>query len=240
MSKFDFIFFDSGGTLYQAGIKGENSPSKIYENRVQRIHPLLLQFGYTNTPEDLLKTLEYVEDVCTKKFQSNLFNFAEVIIELCNELNLVIPKEYCFLLADLYAGPRFKEWLFPETLNAIKQLEQLGIKMGIIANTEWPGFSMDRAFSAIGLLPYLKYRVYSGDIQLKKPDIKIFKYAENLAGAQGKRVLYVGNDLNNDILPPKKIGWYSAFRMPQANYQNIPLADFQFYNILDLVNYCKD
>lgn len=240
MAKFDLIFFDSGGTLYQGGQKGENSPSHFFKNRTDRLFPLFQQYGFQGTIQDLMEAIECAEFTCSQNFENYLYNYSEVILELKKNILPLLSNEECFMLTDVYAGPRLKAWLFPDTLNGIKQLNKMGILQGIIANTVWPGFCMDRAFAAIGLLPFFQYRVYSGDVQLKKPDLQIFKYAEKLASANGKRILYVGNDIEKDIIPPKEIGWSTALREPNPESKTNSPADFQFYEIMDLVKYCQD
>jgi HAD superfamily hydrolase (TIGR01549 family) len=238
MNKFDIIYFDSGGTLYSGKSSNQNTPAKVFENRIERIYPTICSYGFKGSTETLKKATEEAEYNCLHKHGSNLFNHGQIMMELFRILGLEENPEISYMIANLYSGPRYKDWLFPGTVDAIKKLFNAGIKLGIIANTEWSGTSMDRAFEGIGLLPYFYYRVYSGDVKLRKPDLAIFEYAENIANAKGKRVLYVGNDIENDILPAKKFGWSAALRLPNSDSKIEPIADIQFYHLDDLLNYC--
>jgi putative hydrolase of the HAD superfamily len=142
-------------------------------------------------------------------------------------------------LADAYAGPRYASWLFPGTQAALQDLHDYGYRMGIIANTAWPGFSMDRAFAGVGLLTFFNIRLYSGDLGLEKPDPAIFRLAERIGGLEGKRILYVGNDPEKDVAGPAAVGWATALRRsdPAAAAGT---ADLEFDHIPELVRYCSD
>ncbi|MCC5850242.1 MAG: HAD hydrolase-like protein [Verrucomicrobia bacterium] len=77
------------------------------------------------------------------------------------------------------------------------------------------------------------------DLASMKPDPAIFRLAEKLGGLEGKRVLYVGNDLEADIKGASAIGWSTAFRRAD-NQSSGGLADMEFDDIMDVVKYCLD
>lgn len=96
---------------------------------------------------------------------------------------------------------------------------------------------MDRAFAGVGLLPFFGIRIYSGDIGIAKPDPAIFRLAESLGGLEGKRILYVGNDLEFDVKAAAAAGWSTAFRRAGGMTAE-GLADLEFDHISELVDYC--
>lgn len=125
----------------------------------------------------------------------------------------------------------------PGTQQALRTLAEAGYRLGIIANTAWPGFCMDRAFAGVGLLPFLSIRIYSGDIGIAKPDPAIFHLAQRAGGLEGKRILYVGNDVEADIQGAAAVGWSTAFR--RAGHATTDgLADVEFDDISELVRFC--
>ena len=98
---------------------------------------------------------------------------------------------------------------------------------------------MDRAFAGVGLLPFLSIRIYSGDIGIEKPAPAIFRLAERLGGLEGKRILYVGNDVEADIKGAAAVGWSTAFR--RSNQLTTGgVADVEFDNVSELVDYCLE
>ena len=95
---------------------------------------------------------------------------------------------------------------------------------------------MDRSLRGVGILKYLKTRIYSGDEGLVKPDLRIFKLAEKRAGLRGKRVLYVGDKVEKDIKPPKALGWSAALRRYTETTSH-GLADFEFDRTQELLGF---
>jgi len=188
--------------------------------------------------ELLKKTIISQEQGCSKKLGSS-YNYHKLMEAVIKELNLALGSEEAASLADAFAGPRYRSWLFPGTEEALRKLHNSGQRMGIIANTAWPGFCMDRAFAGVNLLPFLDIRIYSGDIGIEKPDPAIFKLAERFAELKGKCVLYVGNDIEKDTKGAKTFGWSTALRIgPESAKPGI--ADLEFFHISELVIYCQD
>jgi len=236
--KYDYIFFDSGGTLYGSGADCDPSPAQVVAGNVQRVHALLAGMGLEVDLSLLKKETTRQEEVGEKEWRKG-FNFFRLMQAVVKALELPLGSEEAACLADAYAGPRYAAWLFPETQNALWTLYDAGYKLGIIANTSWPGFCMDRAFAGVGLLPFFAVRIYSGDVGIAKPDPAIFRLAERMSGIRGdeKRILYVGNDLQADIEGASGVGWATAFRRGNPSTTE-GLADFEFDHISELVSHC--
>jgi len=234
--KFDCVFFDSGGTLYDPEADADVSPSQVAANNANRVHALLGGMGVRLDFRLLEDTLARQEKACRQRL-GKAYNFLRLMEATTTELQLPIGRETAACLADAYAGPRYASWLFPGTERALRTLVENDFRLGIIANTVWPGFCMDRAFAGVGLLPFLSIRVYSGDIGIAKPDPAIFHLAERLGGLEGKRMLYVGNDVEADIESAAAVGWSTAFR--RSNHVTTArTADMEFDHISELVHYC--
>ena len=236
--KFDFIFFDSGGTLYGSGTGADISPGQVASGRVKRVHSLLRGMDVELDFEEFKETMTRLEGVCKQRFGKS-YNFFRLMATVVKELNLPLGEEEAACLADAYAGPRYASWLFPGTKDALRKLNDSGYRMGIIANTAWSGFSMDRAFAGVGILAFFGIRIYSGDIGIEKPDPDIFHLAEKLGRLEGKRILYVGNDLEKDVKGAAGVGWSTAFRRGKPS-STAGLANMEFDHISELVEYCLE
>ena len=234
--KFDHIFFDSGGTLYGPCPSADPSPDQVAGKRSNRVHALLSGMGVTLELERLSEKLIQQERICAQRL-GKAYSFHRLMIAFIEQLALPLEAEAAACLADAYAGPRYASWLFPGTVDAVRTLSENGYRLGIIANTAWPGFCMDRAFAGVGLLPFFDIRVYSGDIGIEKPDPAIFHLAERIGGLEGKRILYVGNDVEADIKGAAEVGWSTAFRR-RDQVTTAGLADVEFDHISELVRYC--
>ncbi len=236
--RFDYIFFDSGGTIYGPGTGSDPSPKQVASHRTSRVHAFLVGMGVEIDSARLEKAIARQEELCKRRLRKS-YNLFELMKAVVSKLHLPLGSEDAACLADVYAGPRYASWLFPGTVQAFRTLTNNGYRLGIIANTPWPGFCMDRAFAGVGLLPFLSIRIYSGDIGIEKPDPAIFRLAERIGRLQGKRILYVGNELEADIEGPAAVGWSTAFRRggPPITRGS---ADVEFDHISELVRYCLD
>jgi HAD superfamily hydrolase (TIGR01549 family) len=234
--RFDAIFFDSGGTLYGFGTGADPSLDQVAAESAKRVHALLGGMGVELEFGRVQESLTRQAQVCRQRLGKS-YTFLRLLEAAIRDLRLPLGPEAAACLADAYAGPRYASWLFPGTEQALRTLSESGYRLGIIANTTWPGFCMDRAFAGVGLLPYLSLRVYSGDIGLEKPDPAIFRLAERLGGLSGQRILYVGNDLEADIKGAAAVGWSTAFRRTD-HATTAGLSDLEFDHIAELVRYC--
>ena len=94
------------------------------------------------------------------------------------------------------------ETLYKEAPAVIKALSQK-YELGIIAN-QLDG--LKERLESFGLLQYFKYIISSWDVQVMKPDIRIFEYALDKANCIPQDACMIGDRLDNDILPAKSLG----------------------------------
>ncbi len=233
---YDCVFFDSGGTLFgvynRPGVPG---PQEIADGRFDRIVTSLNDMGFRFERKQIESMLERLEKEWFKKLGSAR-NHDRLMEKLCDSLGFQVGSAGIEHLADAYAGPRYREWLFPGTGEMLDRLSDEGIYLGIIANTEWAGHTMDRAFRDVGLLQYFKTRIYSSETGIRKPDPRVFRMAERASGHNGERALYVGNSLKADVLGAKAAGWGAALRVSKRRL-NCKEADICFRNWQRLIDF---
>ena len=232
--RFDCVFFDSGGTLFGAG-GSEPTPEEVWQGRIGRVAALLDGLGISTDPEALRASVLKSEQQCPRQF-GTAYNFLRLMMAMLDELGLPAGAEVAACLADAYAGPRYESWVFAGTKEALARLRSAGVHLGLIANTAWPGFCLDRALAGVGLLEFLSTRLYSGDIGIAKPDERIFRLAEERSSMAGKRLLYVGNDLEADIKGARAAGWATAMRK-STHLTSGGLADFEFDETAELLRF---
>lgn len=89
--------------------------------------------------------------------------------------------------------------LYEDVLPTLSQLQQTGLKMGIISNWDTPLHAM---VEELGLSPYFDVIVASHDqrVQSAKPDAAIFEYALNAVGVSAKEAIHVGDSFEADII----------------------------------------
>ena len=76
-------------------------------------------------------------------------------------------------------------------------------KIGIIANQN-PG-SKER-LNKLGLLKYIDLVIASAEEGVAKPDLRIFQLALERANCKSEEAVMVGDRIDNDMIPAKKIG----------------------------------
>ena len=81
-------------------------------------------------------------------------------------------------------------------------------KIGIIANQN-PG-SKER-LNKLGLLKYIDLVIASAEEGVEKPDLRIFQLALERANCKPEEAVMVGDRIDNDMIPAKKIGMKTAW-----------------------------
>lgn len=92
---------------------------------------------------------------------------------------------------------------YPDAEPVLRYLRQKGFKLGIIANQS-PGTA--QRLESWGLLRHIDVVAASAELGVAKPDPKIFLQAFQMAGCRAQEAVMVGDRLDNDIEPAKKLG----------------------------------
>jgi HAD superfamily hydrolase (TIGR01549 family) len=135
---------------------------------------------------------------------------------LYERLGLPARREEELLVADALGGPRYRGWLWDGVAEALAEFHKSGIRMGVIADTDWTSRMMRRAFAGVGLGEFFGPVVCSCDLGIRKPDGRIFATALADIGAKAgfrKRILYVGDNLEKDIGGATAFGWDAALHV---------------------------
>lgn len=107
-------------------------------------------------------------------------------------------------------------WPLPDLLIHIKHLKKMGLKLGIISNSQFYSPLTFEALTGITIndLGFSKnLQKWSFRHKIKKPSLAFYQLFINELPdyhLKPKEVLYVGNDLFKDIIPAKKLGMKTA------------------------------
>jgi HAD superfamily hydrolase (TIGR01509 family) len=93
--------------------------------------------------------------------------------------------------------------LYPEVVEALTELQQRGIRMGVISN--WPP-SLEATLEAVGLKQYFEVVVASGVVGYAKPRPEIFRVALRRMKLEPKAALFVGDKFDLDIEGAAAVG----------------------------------
>ncbi|MDE6831546.1 MAG: YjjG family noncanonical pyrimidine nucleotidase [Muribaculaceae bacterium] len=114
------------------------------------------------------------------------------------ELAARFDKEYLDRLAECTE-------LISGAISLLTKIKEHGLLTGILSN----GFVevQHRKIRNSGLAPLIDYIVLSDDIGVNKPDGRIFRYAESVAGVTADQCLMIGDNPVTDIAGALNAGW---------------------------------
>lgn len=118
------------------------------------------------------------------------------------ELWPIFDKEYLDRMAECTL-------LIDGAIELLEELHRRGWKTGILSN----GFVevQHRKIRNSGLTPHIDYIVLSDDIGVNKPDERIYRHAERVAGTTAERCLMIGDNIDTDIAGALNAGWDAVF-----------------------------
>ena len=123
--------------------------------------------------------------------------------------------------ADRYYLERLgrRDQLVPGAKELIDRLIARGFRLGVLSN----GFEevQYNKLRSSGLDSMIDIVVLSDEIDVNKPDIRLFRHAEERASVSASRCIMIGDNPETDILGALKSGWKAIWYNPD----NLPLPD---------------
>lgn len=215
ISSIKAVFFDIYGTLFISGSGDASATEKKID--IERFGVLLKNYGVRSNPANVLQ--RYFDKIKGHHDFLRLLgvDFPEVQVEkiwmkVLDLQNIQQAMSFAVEFESIFNPV----WPMPGALELVKYLGERGIKMGIISNAQ---FFTPLLFNAllgyyieeIGFCERLLF--YSFKYEHAKPSpflfcratLELSKY--NITPGQ---ILYVGNDILNDILPAAGVGFHTA------------------------------
>jgi putative hydrolase of the HAD superfamily len=214
--KIQCILFDIYGTLFVSG-SGDIGLAKRESYKSKKLESLLNTFGIQQTPPKVLNRFFATIDTTHQNLKKKGVDFPEVEIDRVwmrvlktDDLDMVraFAMEFELIVNPVYPMPNLEK-----TLSTCKDLNVL---LGIISNAQFYTpylfkWFLDSSLEDCGFHPELIF--FSYKFGYAKPSFFMFDAAaEQLEkmGMSAHSVLYVGNDLLNDIYPAKMAGFKTA------------------------------
>jgi putative hydrolase of the HAD superfamily len=184
--KYDVILFDAAETLFTTrGTVGE-----IYGEVAQR-------YGSTSKPLDIqaafIRQFRHSGPLTTENEKEW---WKDVVRRVFADVGMVSDFDRFF--DDVY--DQFRDgrgWrLFPETLEVLEELRRLRYRLGVISNFDSRVYSV---MEGLKILSFFDSVTISSETGYAKPDPGIFEAAIRAAGVPGNRILFVGDNLADDV-----------------------------------------
>ena len=210
------ILFDVYGTLLISGSGGMDFHA-MGNDRKQQITGVLQRHGIDRTPENLMDTLWRAienthESLCREGNEYPEIDIVRIWKNLLGMDDTERVKAFA-LEYEMVANPVYP---MPGLAGLLSTCRKLELPMGIISNAQFYtpcllehllGTSLDMC----GFDPQLIF--FSYRFGFAKPSCFMFHLARDILSHRGispASVLYVGNDMRNDILPAKTVGFQTA------------------------------
>lgn len=111
--------------------------------------------------------------------------------------------------------------LFPNLETAIAALSKRGYSIGLVSNTgrTW-GRYLNELQVSLGIGGYFRFRGYSDELGIRKPDPRIFQAALGALGLAPEETVHIGDDVSADVAGAASIGmravWFNTGFWPGA------------------------
>ncbi len=106
-----------------------------------------------------------------------------------------------------------KQQLIPEARRTLQRLRNRGHKIGILSN----GFKdvQYNKLNSSGIAPLIDCVTLSDEIDINKPDTRLYDYAAEKAGTTAKDSTLVGDNPDTDIIGAINAGWQAIWYNPK-------------------------
>lgn len=165
---------------------------------------MMLEKTKANIPKDKFVKI-FEESLQTKKWKSKF----EAYKNLCKNMGLETTEQNIKLLMDIRDKAEEETKLYPHTISMLKQLREQGYKTGLISNSSV--FAVEKIKQKTKLLEYIDYSLFSFDVGVIKPNLKFFTKMLEIVKCKPEETIMIGDKLNDDVIPPKKLGMNSIF-----------------------------
>ena len=212
-----WLFFDLGNTLI--------SEEAAWESRIQQLVRSLERHGRRCSLEDVRSAFREA----STEFATRLI--ARVIEKLSDD-----PEHRKLVLAEA-RYPKELEAPYQGVDQTLRALSSC-YNIGVIANQ--PVGTAER-LTKWGLMPFISICLSSAEEGLEKPDPAIFEFALSRAGCAPRQAVMIGDRLDNDVRPAKRLGWQTirvtqGFHRFQSPRDSLDEADLTVANVNVLVS----
>lgn len=113
------------------------------------------------------------------------------------------------------------EVLYEDAPHVLKTLSEK-YELGVIANQT---DGLRERLEHFGVLPYFTHVISSWDVQVMKPDTRIFTHALKAAACSPHEAVMIGDRLDNDIAPAKSVGMRTVWIKQGFGKYQTPLSE---------------
>ena len=200
MSKIRAVIFDCYSTLID--IRTNERKEEIF----RRLSLYLRYYRVNIAAKNLMSALDQEKE---RYIQTNSERYPEVDLavvfrNILKREGLDNPSlaESCCKLFRLLSRERFG--LFPDSLPVLREMKTNGYPLAVLSDAQ-KVFCLQEG-EMLGLTQFFDHFVMSTHFGFRKPDPRLFEIACSLMGIPSSEAVYIGNDLEKDVIGAKQIG----------------------------------
>jgi putative hydrolase of the HAD superfamily len=216
----DGILFDFGGTLDGDGLHWLDRFCELYARFGFALGREAIRAGFDAAEAEALRDNTMRTARLDEMVQRHVrFQFGSLRIEEPEREQQVVAEFVAQVRAAANANA-----------NLLRELAAHGLRLGVVSN----GCGNTAVLcEELGYSPHLAVVLDSQRVGLSKPDPRFFGRAAEEIGIEPTRLLMVGDSLERDIRPAKKIGMQTAWLNPNSRATDAA-ADFQLSRLTEL------
>ena len=123
----------------------------------------------------------------------------------------------------------------PGLQECLARLTRMGLKLGIVSNTFVNRASLQRQLQLVGLLEFFPVQLYSYEYHVRKPSTELFQIAADKIAERPQNILFVGDRIDNDVVPALATGMRAALKEAYTNRgRKVPPAAVKIRRLAEL------
>jgi len=234
MSKIRAVIFDCYSTLID--IRTNERKEEIF----RRLSLYLRYYRVNIAAKSLMSALDQEKE---RYLQTNSERYPEVDLAVVfrnilkrEGLDNPFLAESCCKLFRLLSRERFG--LFPDSLPVLREMKTNGYPLAVLSDAQ-KVFCLQEG-EMLGLIQFFDHFVMSTHFGFRKPDPRLFEIACSLMGIPPSEAVYIGNDLEKDVIGAKQIGMQAILLDRNQNQKNRAVEpDFYASNLWDAWEWIK-
>jgi HAD superfamily hydrolase (TIGR01509 family) len=141
------------------------------------------------------------------------FNSLDIMGRFASKWGYELTEKENLELAWRFYQPLCKvATVVPEAPETVKALKDKGLKIALVSNTFLPGEILDRHLDLVSMGDMFDTKVYSSQVEFRKPHPKIFQIALDAVGLQAAEAIFVGDSPSADIAGANRVGMITVLR----------------------------
>ena len=182
------LFFDIGETILDAGSQMD-ALMEVHRNVLEEFGFPLTQDEYRQLDDEMIRSL------APSAMHAITWHFAKPDVSLHNDIKAELRSRYDEIR-------RIESRLYPGVEGLLEKLADDYV-LGLAGNAP---ASVTERLDELGVLRWFNHTDVSGSIGIKKPDQRFFETILANAGTKASESIMIGDRLDNDIIPARRIG----------------------------------